>query len=73
MGGGGGGGQGYFVLDICDMTCYENLEVLTKLFELVLLSFPSFSFPGWQPVDIGPRSLEEMINLLSRCKVIIGS
>ncbi|KAK6147026.1 hypothetical protein DH2020_017938 [Rehmannia glutinosa] len=26
---------------------------------------------GWQPVDIGPRSLEEMINLLSKCKKIM--
>ncbi|KAI3472048.1 hypothetical protein Pfo_028736 [Paulownia fortunei] len=27
---------------------------------------------GWQPVDIGPRSLKEMIYLLSKCKVIIN-
>ncbi|KAL0375043.1 UNVERIFIED_CONTAM: tRNA (guanine-N(7)-)-methyltransferase [Sesamum radiatum] len=26
---------------------------------------------GWQPVDIGPRSLQEMIYLLSKCKKII--
>ncbi|KAL6507894.1 hypothetical protein OROGR_024089 [Orobanche gracilis] len=26
---------------------------------------------GWQPVDIGPRSLGEMINLLSRCKKVM--
>ncbi|KAL3825877.1 hypothetical protein ACJIZ3_021906 [Penstemon smallii] len=30
---------------------------------------------GWQPVDIGPRSLQEMISILSKCKKImwIGS
>ncbi|XP_073317190.1 uncharacterized protein [Primulina huaijiensis] len=26
---------------------------------------------GWQPVDIGPRSLQEMIYLLSKCKRIL--
>ncbi|KAL6534160.1 hypothetical protein OROHE_013085 [Orobanche hederae] len=26
---------------------------------------------GWRPVDIGPRSLGEMINLLSRCKRVL--
>ncbi|KAL6574868.1 hypothetical protein OROMI_012153 [Orobanche minor] len=26
---------------------------------------------GWRPVDIGPRSLGEMINLLSRCKKVM--
>lgn len=25
---------------------------------------------GWQPVDIGPRSLEEMTYFLSECKVL---
>ncbi|VFQ72753.1 unnamed protein product [Cuscuta campestris] len=27
---------------------------------------------GWQPVDIGPGSLEKMISLLSKCKVLIN-
>ncbi|GFQ03291.1 tRNA (guanine-n(7)-)-methyltransferase [Phtheirospermum japonicum] len=35
--------------------------------------FSVHSIPeGWQPVDIGPRSLEDMINLLSRCKFLSG-
>lgn len=25
---------------------------------------------GWKPIDIGPRSLEEMTNSLSECKVL---
>lgn len=31
--------------------------------------FNCFSL-GWKPVDVGPNTLEEMIAVLSRCKVI---
>ncbi|KAL0409960.1 UNVERIFIED_CONTAM: Phosphoglycerate kinase [Sesamum latifolium] len=49
-----------------DFWCIKN----HALNQLEIFSAYSIS-EGWQPVDIGPRSLQEMIYLVSKCKKII--
>ncbi|XP_020553516.1 uncharacterized protein LOC105174272 isoform X1 [Sesamum indicum] len=49
-----------------DFWCIKN----HPLNQIEIFSAYSIS-EGWQPVDIGPRSLQEMIYLASKCKKII--
>lgn len=67
----------FIILLLC--MCMSDAHVIIKYDKsnqnlLILINYhfycQIFMVSGWQPIDIGPRSLEEMANSLSECKVL---
>lgn len=67
-------GHHWFVSSSCFFCChlqlYNEVYVNDKIASIEIIHQQHFSLLGWEPDDIGPRSVEEINSMITKCKVI---